>query len=86
MAAAPYRHKKILITGECHGRAHIGHAGAAGDERGPFVDHAIPDLARLLISVIGGEEQLALQAGPQLPHRSFPEHGVSAGGRDRWYS
>jgi hypothetical protein len=40
----------------------IGHAGAAGDERGPLVDHAIPDLARFIIPVIAGKEQ-----SPQLP-------------------
>jgi hypothetical protein len=62
----------------------IGHPDAAGDERGPLVDHAIPDPARLLIPVIAGAEQLATQVSLQLLHRSFPEDHVSSGGRDRW--
>jgi hypothetical protein len=84
MATAPHGHQKIVIAGKRNRGDDIGHPGAAGDERGPLVDHAIPDLARLLISVIVGEEQLATQVSLQLLHRSFPEDDVSSGGRDRW--
>jgi hypothetical protein len=59
MAATPHGHEKIVLAGKGDRRADIGHAGAAGNKRGPLVDHAIPDPTRLLIPVIVREEQLA---------------------------
>jgi hypothetical protein len=63
MTTTPHRYKKIMIVGKRDRGDDIGRSRAAGDERRPLVDHAIPDLACLIISISAGEEQFATQAG-----------------------
>ena len=44
----------------------VGGAGAAGDQRGPPVDHRVPDRAGGVVAVIARPEQLAAQTRPEL--------------------
>ena len=43
-------------------RDDVGHIGAARDQRGMLVDHAVVDLARLLVARVAGLDQLSAQA------------------------
>jgi hypothetical protein len=67
VAATPHGDKQIVFTREGHGSGDIGAPGAAGDQRRPVVDHAVPDSSGLVVAVIAGEEQFSTQALRQSP-------------------
>ena len=62
MTASAHGHQQIVATGKVHRGHDIGHSSTAGDQRRPFVDHPIPDLAGVIIAGVTGTEQLAPQA------------------------
>jgi hypothetical protein len=73
VATAAHRDEQIVAAGELDGGDDIGHAGTAGDETRPSVDHAIPDLAGLLVAVLTGVQQVTAQAGPEGFHNALAE-------------
>ena len=46
--------EQVVLARELHAGDHVGHAEAARDERGPPVDHRVPDGARLLVAGVAG--------------------------------
>src|SRR6266487_6342309 len=60
---------------------HVGDASAAGDECGPLVDIAIPDLTGLIVACITGTEQGAPQAGLESLYGGLVKDCVSSSGR-----
>src|SRR3954467_10891697 len=73
MASAAHRKQKPLLAGKIHRLNDIGDAVAADDQRRTPVDHAIPNLARLLIAGISWTEQFATQTRPQGLHCAVVE-------------
>ncbi len=66
VAAPAHRNEQVVLAGEVDRVYDVGHARRAGYERGPPVDHAVPDLAGLFVARVAGTEQLAAQARPEL--------------------
>ena len=50
VAPAPHRDEHARLAREVHRCDHVGHAAAAHDRGRPFVDHGIPDRARLVVT------------------------------------
>ena len=55
----------VKLLAHLHHEDYVRGAGTADDERRPAVDHRVPDLARLLVAVVTGEENLALERRAQ---------------------
>lgn len=52
VAAATHGDLQIVRAGEVDGVDHVRDAGAADDQAGPPVDHAVPDLAGVVVAVV----------------------------------
>ena len=67
--AALHRERQALRPRKIHAGDDVADADAARDERGPPIDHAVPDRARFVIARLAGSEkgsaQLRLQFGAQ---------------------
>ena len=59
VAAAAHGEGQAVLAGEVDGADHIGHIDAAGNQRRALVDHAVVDLARLLVVGVARLDQLA---------------------------
>ncbi len=69
VAAAANGEQQVVSAREGDRRGHVRGAGAAGDQRGPAVDHRVVDRARLLVARVGGTDQLARELRPELSSR-----------------
>src|SRR5215475_3093437 len=58
-----HRHQKAVVPGEIDGGNDICGPRTAGDESGAPINHAIPDLTSVLITLVSGTEQIPPQAG-----------------------
>jgi hypothetical protein len=67
-----------VSAGEAHRRDDVGDARAAGDERRMPVDHAVPDLAGLVITAVAGVQQRAAQTGRKVVHGGVLEDRTGA--------
>jgi hypothetical protein len=52
VTAAAYGGEKIILPTKPHGGDHIGYVGTASDQERPLVDHAVVQLAGLLIVLV----------------------------------
>src|SRR6185436_6736195 len=59
MAAAADGHPQVLIVPEANGGDNVGHIGAFCDQARFAADHAVVYLPRLLVTRVGGLDQLA---------------------------
>ena len=66
VAAAPDGDDELLLTGEAEGRDDVVGACRPHDQRGPTVDHAVPDRARLVVAGVVGAHDLARESVGQL--------------------
>ncbi len=66
VAAPAHGERESVLAGEVDGAHHVGHVHAAGNQRGPLVDHAVVDLARRLVARVAGLNELAAQLRLQL--------------------
>ena len=62
MPAASHGQRQFVLAGEVDRRDHIGDIHAAGDQGGSLIDHAVVDLASLLITSVAGTKHLAAHA------------------------
>src|SRR5207244_12923638 len=58
--AAAYRQVQPLLAGHADGGGHVGRSRAAHDGSRPLVDHAVVDLAGLVVGPVLGRDDLAL--------------------------
>ena len=65
VAAAAYRDREPVVSTEAERGAHVGDAGAAGDERGMSVDRAVPHLAVFVVTPVSRAEHVSDQVGTQ---------------------
>ncbi|MET9803651.1 hypothetical protein [Streptomyces sp. NPDC006368] len=79
--ASSHRHQQVVLTGEGDGLQDVGRSGAAGDQRGPVVDLAVPDRTRLLVRMISRAEQPAAQPHTQALDSRFVHARLVAGSR-----
>ena len=57
--------EELMSASEAHAGNHIGHVGAAHNQPGSFVDHAVVDRARCVVARILRFDQLAAQLRPR---------------------
>ncbi len=73
--AAAHRERQVVAAREADRRDHVGGARTAHDQRrAAFVEHAVPDVAGLLVAGVAGGDHLALHGLAKLLHRRFPDH------------
>ena len=66
---AAHRQRQLLLAGEVDRGDDIGHVDAAGDQRRAPVDHAVVDLARLLVAgSVAGANQIAAHSRAEVLH------------------
>ena len=70
VTAAPDRDAEVALAREADGLGNVVGAGAARDQRGPAVDRAVPDAARLVVALFAGLQQGTAEAGAE-----FIDHG-----------
>src|SRR5262245_51098926 len=63
MTPATYGDQQVVRAGEVYRAAHVGDAGAAGNEIGVTVDHSVVDLAGGIVTIVAGTQQRAAQTG-----------------------
>jgi hypothetical protein len=74
--AAANRDRQVVAARKADRRDHVGRACAAYDQRRPpVIVRAVPDLARICVSLVGCCQDLAPHGIPQFLHRRLPEHG-----------
>ena len=61
VAAAAHGNEQVVFAGVGDGRHHIRRGFATGDHCRPPVDHAVPDLARLIVAGVAIPQQTAVQ-------------------------
>src|SRR3989304_2595961 len=57
---------QAVVAGKVDGSDDVRHVPAARDQPWVPVDHAVEDLARLLVALIAGADELSAQAQPEL--------------------
>src|SRR5947209_14938768 len=77
VTASAHGHGEGLVAPEVDRGDHIGGARAAGDDRGSPVDHAVEDLARLVVTSIGRRDHLARETFTQCRCRLVAPHRAS---------
>ena len=81
--AAPDGRVEALVAAEADGGDDVGHARAAGDQRRPALDVAVPDLADLVVVGGVGRHQPPLEVGGQaFDRRSTDALGVHSSHQD----
>src|SRR5436309_9497733 len=78
VAAALDRDREVPLAREAHGEGDVVRARTPRDEPGTPVDLAVPDPARLFVSVLAGSQQRSVKASAQLLDGS----GIDPCGRD----
>jgi hypothetical protein len=71
MTAAANGNQQLVLAREVDSGHDVSHAGAAGDQRRPLVDHPVPDPTGRLVLVVAGADQLAPESGGELPECGF---------------
>jgi hypothetical protein len=71
-----HRHQQAVVPREINGGDDICGPSAAGDERGPAVDHAIPDGTDLVVARVARAEEWTTQAGLESLHGGLIKHHV----------
>ena len=74
VAAAAYGGEQIILPAKSHGADHIGDIGAAGDQQRPLVDHAVVELAGLLIALVAALDQLTAQTCFEFSYSRIVQH------------
>jgi len=74
--AAADRHLQVALAGEADGCHHVVGAGAAGDQRRPPVDRAVPELACLVVPLLSRLEQRTTERGAQPGQRRAVDRGT----------
>lgn len=69
MPAAAHGQEEIIASGDLNGMYDVGHAGAAGNGAGVFVDHRVPDAARVIVAGIIRQNDRAAHAGLEVLDR-----------------
>lgn len=69
VAASANSEQEVMASREGDRLCHVRSAGAAGDQRGPAVDHCVVDRARLLVAWVFGSDQLTRELRPKLCSR-----------------
>ena len=64
--SAAHRQQQVVVGGEPDAGDDVGHAAAPGDHGRPPVDHAVPDLARLVVGRIAGLDHFALERASEI--------------------
>jgi hypothetical protein len=77
VAAAAHGYQQAVSSSEINRFDHISDPDAAGDNRGPIIDHRVVDLARCIVSVIAPNQMAAAQAGTELLDRVCVEHDLA---------
>ena len=73
VAAAADGDRKVGPLREPHRGDHVGDAAAAGDQRRPAIDRAVPDLAVLVVARVLRRDELAAERCFQLAQRGLVE-------------
>ena len=68
MAAAAHSHEQRVRAREVHGAHDVRGAQATGDQRGTAIEHAVEDLARVLVAGGIPQQQLPPQPGAEVLH------------------
>src|SRR5436190_16505794 len=66
VAAAADGHAQVLLVPEANGGNDVGHIGASCDQARFTADHGVVDFPRLLVTRVGGLDQLAPELSFQL--------------------
>ena len=79
VTSAPYRDLEVATACETDRRGHVGCPGAAGDQSGSPVDHAVPhDSGVVVVRVIGGNQFAPEIGDPVVSDRATrPAHSFS---------
>src|SRR5215472_698365 len=75
MPAAANGDEETVVAAEVHRRSHVGNIDAARDHQRMLVDHAIEELARLVVVGVAALDDWAPQAFPELTF-GFVAHEV----------
>jgi len=76
VAASLDRQQQIVLTREVHGVDDIRGAGALHDQRGPAIDQAVPDRARLVVAFVArGEHAPSNRCRQRLNRFGIQRHG-----------
>src|SRR5499426_854664 len=81
MATATHCYDQVVALGERHRCHNVGNSGAADDQRGAPVDHAIMNGADAVVLSIAGTEQGAAHLSLELLNSGRREPGRRAAGR-----
>lgn len=76
VAAAAHRHQKLVRTGEVDAIDDIGNPMTACDQCGPAVDHAVPDLAGIVVAGPTRAAQRSLQRRFEILDGGFLKNGA----------
>ena len=79
VAAAADRDQQALLAPEVHGRDDVGDVGAARDEPRALVDHAVVELARLVVAGSPGWMSVAAEGLRKAGDGIGVEHGLLLG-------
>jgi hypothetical protein len=71
MPAPADRDEHAFLARELNGLDHIFRPRAAGDERGPAVDHGVPDLAHFAVGRVTRKKYIPLELRPELVDLCF---------------
>jgi len=74
VAATPYRHPQVVLAREAHRAPDVRWVRAPRDEPRPPVDRAVPDRARLVVLLVRGQDQPAVEALAERSKR-WSRHG-----------
>jgi hypothetical protein len=78
VTAAAQGHDEIVCARKLDALHHICDTATAGNYGRPFVDHAIPDFASLLVAFVFRTDQLAAEAALECRDRGFVKHDLFA--------
>ena len=76
--AGPHGRQEPVFAREVDGVAHVARAGAAGDQRGLPVEHAVPDATAGIVGGASLQEQVAAQARREILDRRTGQVEVAA--------
>src|SRR5690606_23963272 len=77
VAAAADGDELAAVAAEAHRCDNVGYIRAPGNQRRPLVDHAVVELARLVITGVGRLDQLASESRGEGAQIICVEHGSS---------
>ena len=78
VAAAAHRDPEIVLSSEVDGVDHVRDAAALHDHGRPAVDHAVPDLAGVVVAVVARADHRSANVLPQPLHRGFVDDALGS--------